>query len=308
MVNLATTPHDTAQVDQGYIPVPGGWVWYRRIGPRGTIPLLVLHGGPGAGYAYLESLEALATERELVFYDQLGCGRSETPNNPKLWRLERFVAEISAVRHALKLERIHLFGHSWGGWLALEYMLAKPLGVSSLTLASTSASLPEYVREIERLRDELEPDIAATLRAYEASGDVSHPDYRAALLNFYQRHLCRLEVWPPALVETVRRIGNNSAYTTLQGANEFVISGSLKDWDRSQRLGEISTPTLVTVGRYDEITPVCAATLQQGIPNAVLHIFEQSAHMPHLEESTAYCQVLADFLRQVEATMPVGQP
>lgn len=286
------------QNDQGYVPVPGGWVWYQRTGPPDTVPLLVLHGGPGAGCAYLESLAALADERAVVFYDQLGCGRSETPDDPRLWRIERFVAEVNALRQALRLERIHLFGHSWGGWLAIEYMMTHPAGVDSLTLASTSASLAEHMRELERLKSQLDPEIGDTLRHYEAKRDFSHPDYKAALLSFYQRHLCRLEVWPPALVENMRQVANNPVYATMQGVNEFVVTGNLRNWDRTDRLAEIQVPTLVTVGRYDEITPACAATLQQGIPGATLRIFERSAHMPHLEETELYCRVLREFMRR----------
>jgi proline-specific peptidase len=287
--------------DQGYIPVPGGWVWYRRIGPRNTIPVLVLHGGPGAGYGYLEALEALADEREVIFYDQLGCGQSETPTHPALWRIERFVAELYSVRRALRLEHVHLYGHSWGGWLAIEYMLTHPPGVVSLTLASTSASLPEHRRELERLKDALPADIAEVLRRHEALGDFNHPDYKAALLSFYQRHFCRLEVWPPALEASITGPGENPVYTEMQGVNEIVINGNLKDWDRSDRLGEITVPTLITVGRYDEITPTCATTLQRGMPNAELHIFEQSAHMPHLEEPERYFQTLRSAFRRAEA-------
>jgi proline iminopeptidase len=290
-------------MDEGYIPVRGGWVWYRRVGPPDTVPLLVLHGGPAAGFDYLRSLEALADERMVVFYDQSGCGRSDADLDPRRINIDYFVAEVHAVRRALHLDRTHLLGHSWGGWLAIEYMLTKPAGVHSLTLASTSASLPEYVREIERLRGALPPEIVATLRQHETSGTLNHPDYKTALLSFYQHHLCRLEVWPPELINTMRSMADNVVYTSLQGPNEFIVNGKLKDWDRTDRLAELDVPTQVTVGRYDEITPACAATLQGGIPGAQLHVFEQSAHMPHMEEPEAYLRVLRQFLHQADAAV-----
>ena len=126
---------------EGTIRVDGYQVWYRCVG-RGGIPLLLLHGGPGAGHDYLEPLAALAADRLLVFYDQLGCGRSDQPNDRSLWRLERSVAEVDTVRRALHLEQLHLLGHSWGGWLAIEYLLTHPPGVVSVVLASTSSSIP----------------------------------------------------------------------------------------------------------------------------------------------------------------------
>lgn len=294
------------QSEENYLLVPGGYIWYKLVSPQkpqgsqSATPLLVLHGGPGAGSDYLASLAALADERPVVFYDQLGCGRSERPNRSSLWRIERFVAEIEAVRQYLGLEQIHLFGHSWGGWLAIEYLLTQPTGVSSTILASTSASIPEYVREIARLRSELPPATSEALYHHEQAGTLRHPDYKAALLDFYHRHLCRLEVWPSELIENIFHMEELPAYTTLQGRNEFVVNGNLRDWDRTDRLNEITVPALVTVGRYDEITPQCAMTLQEGIADARLRIFEQSSHMPHLEEKTFYLDAIRGFLNQID--------
>lgn len=286
-------------IEESYLLVPGGSLWYKLVGSQDTVPLLVLHGGPGAGSAYLEALEALADERPVVFYDQLGCGRSERPNQPSLWTMAHFVDELDAVREYLGLEQIHLLGHSWGGWLAIEYMLTHPKGVQSLILASTSASIPEYVREIYRLRREL-PEIDETLGRHEKQGTLDHPDYKAALLRFYQQHLCRLETWPSALIDNILPMERLAVYTTLQGRNEFLVTGTLRDWDRTAQLGEIVIPTLITVGRYDEITPHCAMTLQQGIAEARLCIFEQSAHMPHLEETERYLSTIRHFLNQID--------
>ncbi len=163
--------------DEGTIEVEDGYrVWFRRVGRGGRTPLLILHGGPGAGSDYLETLEALADEREVIFYDQLGCGRSDKPDEPSRWHIERFVREIDLVRHALDLDRMHLLGQSWGGWLAIEYMLGRPPGIDGLVLASTSASIPQFVAECERLKQELPPEVYATLpvRAFLADVDAAH--------------------------------------------------------------------------------------------------------------------------------------
>ena len=285
---------------EGVVPVPGGQVWYRIVGTGHAVPVLTLHGGPGAGHDYLEPLEALAPDRPVVFYDQLGCGRSERPTDRALWRIERFVAEVNAVRRSLALERVHLLGQSWGGWLALEYMTTPPQGVASLTLASTSASIPEFVREAARLIAALPAEIRNTLQRYEQAGDLQHPDYQAAVLEFYKRHLCRLDPWPDALLRSVKNIEGNPVYETMNGPNEFTVIGNLKDWDRTASLERITVPTLITVGRYDEITPNCALTLHHRIPGSVLHIFERSAHSAHLEEPEEYIRVVRDFLGRVE--------
>jgi proline-specific peptidase len=291
----------TDKTREGYLPVPGGWIWYHAVGTDHTaVPLLVLHGGPSAGYRYLEALETLATDRCVVFYDQLGCGRSEEPGDSTLWRMERFVEELQALRRLLGLEYVHLYGHSWGGWLAIETILTCPGGVASLVLAGTSASLPEYMREVDRLRKQLPPEVYQAMLKHEQAGNLQNPDYKAAVLEFYQRHLCRMDPWPQVLIDNVRNIAGNAVYETLQGPNEFVITGNLRTWDRTDRLSDIDVPTLITVGRYDEATPTCAETLRRGIPNARLQIFEQSAHMPHIEEQERYLATLKQFLDEID--------
>lgn len=292
-------------VEEGTVSVDGHRVWFRCVGHDG-IPLLVLHGGPGAGYDYLEPLEGLATGRRVVFYDQLGCGRSDQPDDRSLWRMERFVAEVSQVRDALGLKLIHLFGHSWGGWLAIEYMLSHPGGVVSLMLASTSASIPQFVAETARLKAALPPDLYRTLQRHEAAGDVHHPEYEAVVLEFYRRHVCRLDPWPECLQRTVHNLEGNVVYATMNGPNEFTVVGNLKDWDRVDRLGDIKVPTLITVGSYDEITPACAETLHRGIADAELRLFPDSSHTAHLEERDAYLRMLQEFLAHVEASSRSG--
>jgi pimeloyl-ACP methyl ester carboxylesterase len=264
-------------IREGHISVPGGEVWYKIVGSGGATPLLTLHGGPGAGHDYLEPLEALAADRPVVFFDQLGCGKSDKPDDASLWRIERFVEEVAAVREALDLERVHLFGQSWGGWLAIEYMMSEPAGIRSLILASTSASVPQFAEETARLKSTLPKAVLETLNRYEATGDYDNPEYEEAMMAFYTQFVCRLE-----------------------GPNEFTITGNLKDWDRTDRLGEINVRTLITCGRYDELGPACAATLDSGISNSEVHIFEQSAHVAHLEETESYLQVMRDFLNRVE--------
>jgi len=293
-------PMVTMHIQEGRIPVTGGRVWYRVVGAGRTVPLLTLHGGPGGGHDYLESLEALLDERAVILYDQLGCGLSDKPNDPSLWTIDRFVREVDEVRDALGLERVHLFGQSWGGWLAIEYMLSKPEGVVSLTLASTSASTAQFVSEAQKLIDDLPPDMRDALRQGNEAQTYDDPAYVRAAAEFYQRHVCRLNPWPEALQRTSDNLEGNQVYLTMNGPNEFTVVGNLKDWDRTDRLGEITAPTLITVGRYDEITPACAETLHHGIPHSELHLFEQSAHCAHLEERDKYNALLRDFLHRVE--------
>jgi proline-specific peptidase len=288
-------------MSEGMIDVAGGRVWFRRIGAGAGVPLLVLHGGPGAGWDYLETLENLATDREVIFYDQLGTGKSDKPADASLWTVERFVEEVETVRKALRLERVHILGQSWGGWLAIEYVITKkPAGLVGLVLANTSASTGEFVRGTTALRAQLPKEFQETMTRCEATGDYHDPDYERAVLVFYQRHLCRLADWPACLLRTAANLAGNPVYEIMNGPNEFIVVGRLKDWDRTHRLGEIGAPTLILVGRYDEIVPACSETLHRGIPGSELHIFEESSHTPHLEEEAAYMRVVGSFLRRVE--------
>ena len=286
--------------EEGHIDVPGGQVWYKVVGSGESVPLLTLHGGPGGGHDYLEPLNEIASERPVVFFDQLGCGKSDTPDDVSLWRIDRFVDEVTAVRDALGLDRIHLLGHSWGGWLAIEYMLGAPSGVISLTLASTSASIPQFVYEAGKLISELPREMAETMRRLEAEGDFENPEFEAGMMEFYKRHLCRLDPWPDPIMRSLENLDGNIVYETMNGPTEFTVIGNMKDWNRIEKLSEIVAPTLITCGRYDELTPACSRTLRQGIMNSRMHVFERSAHMAHLEETESYLQILSEFLRDFD--------
>ena len=288
--------------EEGFTDVPGGRVWWARAGEPGRTPLLVLHGGPGAASYYVEPLcEAIAAHRPVVWYDQLGCGRSEQPDDPSLWTVERSVEELDQVREALGLERCHLLGQSWGGWLAIDYMCRGPEGIAGLVLASTSASMPQFTAEAGRLIDELPEPARSTLVELGARGEYGSPAYQDAVMEFYRRHLCRLDPWPEALVRTAEELDGNQVYLTMNGPTEFDVIGRLRDWDRTGDLHRVSAPTLVTCGRFDEITPACSETIRDGIPGASLVVFEQSAHCAHLEEPELYARTVEEFLAGVDA-------
>ncbi len=297
-------PH---KITEGRIPFKGYETWYRIVGEReesGKLPLLCLHGGPGACHDYLESFDAMAdTGRRVIYYDQLGCGNSSLPvKNPALWTVGLYVEEVDAVRRALALERIHLLGQSWGGMLAMEYMLTQPKGLASLTIASSPASIPQWVEEANKLRDQLPPDVQATLLKHEAAGTTDSQEYKDAMLVFYERHVCRIVPLPEMVQRTFDKLAKNpEVYNTMNGPSEFHVIGTLKDWDIRHRLGEIKAPTLVTSGRYDEATPVIAETVQKGIPGAQWVIFENSSHTSHVEEAERYMQVLSSFISKYDS-------
>jgi proline-specific peptidase len=292
---------------EGHIEVPGGRVWYRIAGAdRPGTPLLCLHGGPGMPHDYLEPLEDLATNRPVVFYDQLGCGRSDRPADDSLWTAERFVEELAMVRAALGLERPHLFGNSWGGWLALQYTLDRRPQLASLILSSCPPSVPRWIADCAQLRAELDESVRDVLDRHETGGYFSCPEYQWAITQFYRRHLCRQDPWPACVERTFAGLGAD-VYLTMWGPSEFgPVTGRLRDWDVTDRLPEIQVPALVTGGRYDEARPAHVSVLADQIPQAELAIFENSSHMAFVEERQQYIQVVEDFLARTEAHSDSG--
>ena len=303
---------DTPTIDpslharEGLIDFRGHRVWYACIGEAdeqpGKLPLLCLHGGPGAGHDYLESLAAMAQRgRRVIFYDQLGCGNSDQPNDPSLWTVPLYVEEVDVVRRTLGLDRIHLLGQSWGGMLAMEYALTQPVGVASLTVASSPASMTQWVAEANRLRDALPADVQATLLRHESAGTTDSAEYQTAMMAFYRRHVIRTDPMPESVARTFAKLERNpQVYHSMNGPSEFHVTGSLKHWDIVDRLPEISLPTLVTSGRYDEATPQIAGTVHHGIRGSEWVIFEHSAHLAHVEEAERYMTVLDGFLSRYD--------
>ncbi len=288
---------------EGFIPVAGEYrVWYRIAGggaERENIPLLALHGGPGVPHDYIENLADLASDtRRVILYDQLGCGRSDKPDDTSLWRVDRFVEELGIVRRELGLDQVHLLGQSWGGMLAIEYALTQPRGLISLILASTLSSMHMWVAEANRLRDELPPEVQATLLRHETAGTTDDPEYLEAMTVFYERHVIRVVPMPDQVKRALDQVGQ--VYYTMNGPSEFHVTGVIKDWDRTDRLSEIHVPTLITSGRYDESTPLINEVLHKGIAGSEWVLFEQSSHMAHVEERELYLSTVKAFIEHVE--------
>ena len=208
-----------------------------------------------------------------------------------------FVEEVGVVRRALRLDRLHLLGQSWGGMLAMEYALTQPVGVASLTIASSPASMIQWVAEANRLRGSLPADVQATLQRHEVAGTTDSSDFQSAMKVFYRHHVIRVDPMPEPVARTFAKLERNSqVYRTMNGPSEFHVVGNLKDWNIVARLSELGTPTLVTSGRHDEATPLIAETVHRGIRGSEWVVFENSSHMAHAEESDRYMTVLDAFL------------
>jgi L-proline amide hydrolase len=291
-------------VTSGYAPFRGYRTWYRVAGDlRAGVPLVVLHGGPGCAHHYVLSIADLAgPQRAVVHYDQLGCGDSTRlpDEDPSFWTVELFLAELDNLLGHLGIAgEYDLLGQSWGGMLAAEHAVRRPAGLRRLVIANSPASMCDWREAAEKLRAELPSDVRETLERYEAVGDYDNPGYKAASDVFYARHVCRIVPNPPEVERTNELIAEDpTVYRAMNGPNEFFVIGSLKDWSIVDRLPAVDVPTLVINGRYDEATDECVRPYVERIPGARHVRFENSSHMPHVEERELYMNTVDAFLEE----------
>jgi len=283
---------------EGFLPVPGGKIWYRVVGSGVKTPLLLLHGGPGAPSSYLNSLAALSDDRPVVFYDQLGAGRSDPLTDTTLMTIERHIRELDSLRSALGLREIHLLGHSWGSMLAMDYLLTKPAGVRSVVFGSSVMSAGRWQRDADSLKRFLPDSFEVAIAKHEAAGTTDSPEYQAATTAYYQRFVY-LKPLAPAEGDSARFGGE--VYRYMWGPSEFRATGTLKNYERVDRLKELSLPILFTAGEFDEGTPWAHADYQRMAPGSKLEIVKGAAHLTMLDQPAAYVAVIRRFLAEVEA-------
>jgi L-proline amide hydrolase len=296
---------------EGTMEWEGMQTWYRVVGDpdqaAGQAPVVICHGGPGATHDYLTSVTGLARSgRACVLYDQFGNGRSgHRPDAPtEFWTVDLFLRELGAlVNHLGISDGYHVLGQSWGGMLAMEHALRHPSGLRSIVVADAPASTKLWMQEAERLMAELPPEVLAVLERCHADGTTDSAEYQEASAVYYQRHLCRLDPPPDEVLKTfAARESDPTVYSAMAGSSEFNPTGTLRDWDITGRLGEINIPTLVISGRFDEATPTVVEPIAKGIPGAEWVLFENSSHMPHVEERDRYIDIVEAFLARVEVT------
>ncbi len=291
---------ENPQPGQGFIEVPGGPVWYRVSGTGPGIPLLVLHGGPGGRICGYSRLDILGNERPIVRYDQLGSGRSGRPDDPSLWTVERFVEELHTVRQQLGLDEMHLLGHSWGGSLAAAYVLEKGTdGIASVILSSPLLSTRMWIEDANFLRSQLPEDVQQTLTEHEQAGTTDSDEYQAASDVFYERHVFGGEraASPP---ECDGAPPGRFVYETMWGPTEFHATGTLIDFDVTDRLHEIDVPVLFIAGQFDEARPETVAEFQKLVPGSKLMVILDAAHGTLSKKPDKYRSILENFLDAVE--------
>ena len=289
------------KVVQGQIAVPGGNIFYEMSNPDAPgIPLLLIHGGPGSTSCYFGLLDYLITDRPVIRYDQLGTGKSDRPGDRSRWVLSHFVEEIEAIRAQLDLPRLHILGSSWGGTVAAEYGLeGNTEGVESIIFAGPLLSTPIWMEDAQILVSQMPEDLQNTIRKHEAEGTFTDPDYIAATDSFYARYLYHQ---PKKDVPECRGVtGNSDMYNAMWGPTEFTATGTLLDYDRSDRLHELTMPVLLVAGEFDEARPETMHRFASYMPDAEVEIVPDAGHVAMVDKPEEYAAIVTRFLAQIEA-------
>ena len=300
--------YETARIkdySEGFVKVLGHWLFYRSFnesGKRGTI--LAVHGGPGAGQGGMAKIAQLSEKGfRVVMYDQLGAGRSESPESELLYSMERYVDEIEGVRATLNLGKVHMYGVSFGGFLNVGYAVKYSRNLASLMTQSGTSSSHLAIEEMMRLRNEAPTWVHETMDRCEAGNDLHGAEYLKAVDYLYRQHLCRADPLPPDIAQWFplqTRLENvNRVYRLMWGLHEFYPTGNSKYWDVTSQLDQIDCPTLVTCGEFDEITPKNAELLHDRIRGSELHIFEKCSHVIVAENPREFFRVHGEFLDKV---------
>jgi proline iminopeptidase len=288
-------------------------VWTKRVGNNPRLQVLLLHGGPGATHEYLEAFDSYLPGAgvEYYHYDQLGSAFSDQPDEPELWRIPRFVDEVEQVRAALGLgpESFVLYGHSWGGILAIEYALAHQEKLAGLVISNMMSSIPAYNRYAhEVLMPAMDQDGLAAILALEERRAYDDPRYEELLIeHYYVDHVLRLPLaeWPPGVLRGFGSI-NKKIYIPLQGPSEMGASGLLERWDRSADLAGITVPTLVIGGAHDTMDPKHMEWMAGQIPNGRYLHCPEGSHLAMYDDQATYMEGLIAFLEEVEAGEAAG--
>jgi len=284
---------------EGFVKVEGGKIWYKIVGEGKGIPLLIIHGGPGSrSCGSIQGYSRLADQRPVIVYDQLGSGKSDRPTDTVLWKIDRFVEEVSALKKQLDINELHILGHSWGGTVLVEYMVTKkPEGIRSVIFTGPLLSTPVWIRDAKILLSQLPQNIQDTIQKYEKLKDYTAPSYLAATDSFYARFLS-VKQWPRTPSEDCEGVpgSNDQVYNYMWGPTEFTATGTLIDFDRTDRLHEIRQPILFIGGRHDEARPETLYEFQKLVPHAQVKIIEDAGHAILYDQPLAYTEAIRKFL------------
>jgi len=286
-------------------PVGKFKVWTKRFGNNPRIKVLLLHGGPAFTHEYLECFESFFPKEdfEMIEYDQLGSYYSDQPRDSSLWTTPRFVEEVEQVRKALNLDssNFYLLGNSWGGILGMEYALKYQRNLKGLIVCNMMASIPAYEKYNLVLRSQMRKSLVDSLLRYEARGMYKDTTYQKLVFSeFYNKHLCRLPEWPDPVNRAFKHF-NEQIYVMMQGPSEFKVGGRLLHWDISNRLKEITVPTLMVGAKYDTMDPKYMEWMSTQVKHGKSLYCPNGSHLAMWDDQKVFMDGVIKFIKGVDA-------
>lgn len=287
------------QNGEGFIEVKGGKIWYRVTGQGSKAPIVMLHGGPGYPSYYLNALSPLGADRKVITLDQLGCGRSDAITDTTLMTIENYVAQVNALVKKLNLSEYHLYGHSWGTMLGVDYYLTYPQGIKSLILASPCLSSKQWEVDSEILISTLPDSTQEILRNNIKGIEQDSGTLAGAVNEYFANFYTRKQPTSPGFDSTVAQVGW-SVYNYMWGPNEFFVAGTLKTYDRTKDLSSIKVPTLYITGEYDPASPKTMELYQSFTSNSKVVVIKDAGHVTMDDNTEDYLKGLTEFLNSIE--------
>lgn len=286
-------------ITEGYMPYLGYQTYYRIADGGNRTPIILLHGGPGSTHNYFELLDRIAdTGRKVIMYDQLGCGKSYVDGHPELWKPDTWIDELIALREYLHLDHVHLLGQSWGGMLEIAYLIErKPSSIASIILSSTLSSASLWAHEQHRLISFMSEEDQKAIAYAEKNNAWNDPAYIKANDHFMKLHCSDIKDTDPECLRREKKSGTES-YLYAWGPNEYNPTGTLKDFEYTDRLREIHVPALIMSGTNDLCTPLVAKTMYDHLNDAKWELFDGARHMCFAEQTDHYCDVLSTWLNE----------
>ncbi|MBS1508371.1 MAG: proline iminopeptidase-family hydrolase [Bacteroidetes bacterium] len=298
LIFLGCSKPDPLAEGQGYINVEGGKIWYRVVGTGNKTPLLLLHGGPGVPSYYLKPMSELGKDRKVIFFDQLGCGKSDHITDTTLMTVDHYVEEVNTVVKHFGLKEYYLYGQSWGTMLGTEFYLKHPEGIKAVLLSSPAISIPRWLKDADSLISLLPDSVAQAIRTNEKNKTYNAPEYKKGVQLFYENFVARKVPWSADIDSAFLQIGKQYEY--MNGPSEFTIVGPLKTFDRTDRLHEIKVPTLFITGEFDEACPNTVKYYQSLVPGAKIEIIPGAGHLTMQDAKELHNKVVSDFLADLE--------
>jgi len=293
------------RVRQGYVERGGPAIFFKTLGQG--IPLLLLHGGPGADHSdFLPALRPLARRCQLVLIDERGSGRSERLDDPKRYTLNQMVEDIERVRRHLKISRLVVLGHSFGGILAQAYATRHPKRILGLVLPGAGSSARDIDRDFRNIRKALPARLEARLAAHERAGifradGAYEQGYAAASAQALRPYMYAKA--PPRRYRQPPELGMGVLREMWVRRSDFHIDGNLKGFDFTRSLARVKAPSLVVIGDRDLVSTATADASRASLPRATLVVMAECAHMMYIDQTTRFNRLLEEFLSLCKTEM-----